>query len=200
MRWDRFFEDLEGQLDSEWEAERAALDTEAERLRVARVTLRERLVAVTAEAAVSIDLWDATVLVGRVAGVGADWVAVDVASRRSGAVIVPLSAVSMITAAGADLVRSARDATAGSPLAQRMGFGFVLRDLARRRVPVTVQLSGPAGGRALSGTIDRAGADHLDLAVHDAGAPRRAADVHGYRVIPFAGVSFVRLDAVAPLP
>ena len=32
MRWDRFFEDLEDQLDSEWEAERAALDTESERL------------------------------------------------------------------------------------------------------------------------------------------------------------------------
>ena len=34
VRWDRFFEDLEDQLDSEWEAERAALDTEAERLRL----------------------------------------------------------------------------------------------------------------------------------------------------------------------
>ena len=45
MRWDRFFEDLEDQLDSEWEAERAALDTEAERLRLSRVALRERLVA-----------------------------------------------------------------------------------------------------------------------------------------------------------
>ena len=43
MRWDRFFDDLEGQLASEWEAERAALDTEAERLRLSRVALRERL-------------------------------------------------------------------------------------------------------------------------------------------------------------
>ena len=41
MRWDRFFEDLEDQLDSEWEAERAALDTEAEK------TLYERLKALT---------------------------------------------------------------------------------------------------------------------------------------------------------
>ena len=39
MRWDRFFDDLEGQLASEWEAERAVLDSESERLRVARMTL-----------------------------------------------------------------------------------------------------------------------------------------------------------------
>lgn len=43
MRWERFFEDLEHQLDSEFEAERAALDTEAERLRLSRLRLRERL-------------------------------------------------------------------------------------------------------------------------------------------------------------
>jgi hypothetical protein len=43
VRWDRFFDDLEDQLASEWEAERAALDTEAERLRLSRVALTERL-------------------------------------------------------------------------------------------------------------------------------------------------------------
>ncbi len=45
MRWERFFDDLEDQLASEWEAERAALDSEAERLRLAHVALRERIAA-----------------------------------------------------------------------------------------------------------------------------------------------------------
>ncbi|MFV4913358.1 hypothetical protein PFZ49_07315, partial [Microbacterium lacticum] len=76
MRWDRFFEDLEDQLDSEWEAERAALDTEAERLRLSRVALRERLVALCREPrGVALHLQDGGVHSGRLARVGADWCA-----------------------------------------------------------------------------------------------------------------------------
>ncbi|MBN9169218.1 MAG: hypothetical protein J0J11_04735, partial [Microbacterium sp.] len=55
------------------------------------------------------------------------------------------------------------------------------------------------GGRALSGTIDRALHDHLDIALHDPGAPRRSADVTGVRVVPFGAVAWVRLDAAAVL-
>ena len=64
MRWDRFFDDLEDQLASEWEAERAVLDTEAERLRLSRVTLRERLRGLPASAVSSFEFVDATVLTG----------------------------------------------------------------------------------------------------------------------------------------
>ena len=77
-----------------------------------------------------------------------------------------------------------------------MSFGFVLRDLVRRRLAVTVHLR---DGAALSGTIDRAGADHLDLALHDPGSPRRAASVTGFRMIPFDAVAWVRLEAAAVL-
>ena len=199
MRWDRFFEDLEDQLDSEWEAERAALDSEAERLRVSRLALRERLVALAhaGEAPVSIDLLDTTVVVGRVEAVGADWISLAPETRRPGLVLVPLHAVVGVGMARTDVVRTAREASAGSALRQRMSFGFVLRDLARKRVPVGVQLS---TGRTLTGTIDRAGADHLDLALHDAGAPRRATDVAGYRLVALASVVLVRPDAPAVLP
>ena len=83
----------------------------------------------------------------------------------------------------ADLLRSARPAPPRSPLADRLTFGFVLRDLVRRRAGVAVHL---ASGRLLTGTIDRAGADHLDLALHEPGAPRRSDAVAGYRLVPFA--------------
>ncbi len=54
MRWDRFFEDLEDQLDSEWEAERAALQralaraggnvsAAAQQLGISRATLHRKL-------------------------------------------------------------------------------------------------------------------------------------------------------------
>lgn len=195
MRWDRFFEDLEDQLDSEWEAERAALDSEAERLRVSKLTLRERLVAaVGAEA--GIELAGGTTVSGSVAAVGADWCAIALAEAR-GAVLVPLWSVGAVTLAHETLLRAARSANAGSALARRMGFGFVVRDLVRRRVPVAVEL---VSQRVLTGTIDRAGADHLDLALHDAGAPRRAGAVAGYRLVPFAAVAAVRVESPLPLP
>lgn len=192
MRWDRFFEDLEDQLSSEWEAERAALDTEAERLRLSRIALRERLVALAGGDEHTVDVGDEAVLRGRIAVVGADWIAL----RGTGpdALIVPLAAIRVIGATHADLLRSARPpaAEARTVLSDRMSVGFVLRDAARRRVPVEVRLF---GGRTLHGTIDRAGADHLDLALHPPGTPRRASEVSGHRIVPFAAIACVRLDS-----
>ncbi|MEU1972457.1 hypothetical protein ABZ477_12415 [Microbacterium sp. NPDC019599] len=193
MRWDRFFDDLEEQLASEWEAERAVLDSEAERLRLSRVPLRDRLTVLSepgAEASPAFELRDGTVLVGRVTGVGADWTALDPAESRAGAVLVPLSAIVSIGMPHPDLLRSAR-AVAPSPLRERMTLGFAVRDLVRRRVGVTIHLS---SGRVLSGTVDRAGVDHLDLALHDPGAPRRAGDVSGHRIVPFEAILWIRLE------
>lgn len=191
VRWNRFFEDLEDQLDSEWEAERAALDTEAERLRLSRVALRERLVALVGDPRpVTLHLIDAGPVVGTIDRVGADWVA-SVGTDGTAATVVPLHAVAQIALAPDAVLASVREADAGPALGQRMGFGFVLRDLVRRRVEVAVHL---AGGQVLAGTIDRAGADHLDVALHEPGSPRRAANVVGFRVVPFAAVRAVRLS------
>ena len=197
MRWDRFFDDLEGQLASEWEAERAALDTEAERLRLSRVALRERLAVLEDREATpalpSFEIVDGTVLAAEVTGVGADWVALQ--GARAVALLLPFTAITAIGMPHADVLRSARPA-ARSSLADRMTFGFVVRDMVRRRVAVTVHLT---HGRMLTGTIDRAGADHLDLALHEPGSPRRATEVTGYRIVPFSAVAWIRLDSGAPL-
>jgi hypothetical protein len=200
MRWERFFDDLEDQLASEWEAERAALDTEAERLRLSRVSLRERLLMLAERergvTAPTFDFTDGGTLAAEVTGVGADWVALDAPSQPRAAVIAPFTGIAGVGMPHADLLRSARPAPARSPLAERLTFGFALRDLVRRRSPVMVHLS---NGRALSGTIDRAGADHFDLAVHEQGAPRRAEAVSGYRIIAFAAVSRIRVDGRPPV-
>lgn len=201
MRWDRFFEDLEDQLDSEWEAERAALDTEAERLRLSRIPLRDRLVALAGSGGrvpeITADLRDGTVLAGAVTRVGADWMALSVPGAGTAAVwLVPSEGISTLVLRAEDVLATARDANPGGTLGQRMMFGFVIRDLVRRRIPVTVHLT---SGRVLSGTIDRAGADHLDIAVHETGAVRRADQITGYRLIPLGAVAAVRLDAVVDL-
>ncbi|MGW9114803.1 hypothetical protein [Microbacterium sp. NPDC055683] len=198
MRWERFFEDLEDQLAAEWEAERAALDSEAERVRVARLELRSRLVALAAAPAqaVSLEVSDGSAIDATIDAVGADWMAVRTRAtgrEAAGAIVVlPLRALRSLGAAHGEVLRSARPTPHEGRLAQRVTFGFALRDLARRRVPVVV---GIVSGRSLTGTLDRVGADHLDLAVHDAGSPRRASEVTGYRVISFEAVSWVRVDA-----
>jgi len=197
MRWDRFFEDLEDQLDSEWEAERTALDTEAERLRLSRVMLRERFAALVSDGESAgeptLELRDGTVAAGRLTAVGADWVALEQPGAHAGVVVVPLAAVRAVGLSHVDVLRSARPAEPGRRrvLADRMGLGYVLRDAARRRVGVAVRLD---GGRTLTGTVDRAGADHLDLALHDAGSPRRRSEVTGFRLVAFDAIVWVRLE------
>lgn len=195
MRWERFFEDLEDQLDSEWEAERAALDSEAERLRMSQRTLRERLVA-TVGGELGIELAGGAAASGRVVAVGADWCGLDPVETRGGTVLVPLWSVRALTMSHEGVLRAARSAGPGSSLSQRMTFGFVLRDLVRKRVPVSVELGSQ---RALTGTIDRAGADHLDIALHDPGLPRRADAVTGFRIVPFTAIAAIRLASALPL-
>lgn len=195
MRWERFFEDLQDQFDAEWEAERAVLDTEAERLRLSKVTLRERLLVVARTEAsqrpdIVVELIGSESVHARITAVGVDWVGVEMAAGRSG--IIPVAAISALQLPHADVLRSARPADTGrASVAERMGIGFVLRDLVRRRVPVTVATT---DARTRSGTIDRAGVDHLDLALHEPGEPRRADSVRGHRIVPFSALAWVRVD------
>lgn len=203
MRWNLFFEDLEDQLASEWEAERAALDTEAERLRLSRMELRSRLAALvgarSAEdaAPLSLELADGTTLSARIQALGADWLAaVPADGGRWGITIVPLAGIRCIGLAYGELLHTARPLDARAGLSERMTFGFVMRDVARRRAPVSLGL---LSGRVLTGTIDRAGADHLDVALHEPGAPRRAGDVLGFRLVPFSAIAWARLDAANSL-
>ncbi|MFY9714465.1 MAG: hypothetical protein WAK00_13415 [Microbacterium sp.] len=204
MHWDRLFEDLEGQLASEWEAERAALDAESERLRISRLELRSRLRMLCAvDSPVTIELAGGQRLPVRLRALGADWIAAESSSdaeSRAGRTmsVIPLHAISGMTMDHGMLLASLDPETAAeTSLRERMTFGFVLRDLARRRVPVRIALQ---GGDEVHGTIDRAGADHLDLAVHDAGEVRRAEAVRGFRIVPFSALLRLRTAGVAQLP
>ena len=196
VHWDRLFEDLEGQLASEWEAERAVLDAESERLRIARLDLRMRVRAlVEAGADATIDLVNGRRIPVMLQTLGADWVAV--ASRGTGdaptassALLLPLHAIAGIcTDHGMILASLEEPVVTDLSLRERMTLGFVLRDLARRRIPVHISTR---PGDEFHGTIDRAAADHLDLAQHDPGAARLAGAVRGFRMIPFASLIAVR--------
>ena len=196
MHWDRLFEDLEGQLASEWESERAALDAESERLRISRPELRARLrMLCSSSASATIDLPGGHRIRARLHALGADWVAASLAeaegtSSTRTTQMIPLAAIRGLSVDHGLLLASLEDAVDATPvLRERMSLGFVLRDLARRRVPVTLTTIDRLD---LHGTVDRAGADHLDLALHDRGEARRASAVREFRIVPFAALASVR--------
>jgi hypothetical protein len=199
MRWDNLFDDLESQLEQELNAEEIDVRAEEERLRLGRMTLRDRLVALRETGApagrgVRVLLTDGTAITVQPVTFGRDWISgdlVDESPRRSQC-IVPIASISALLLDRLQVAGSIEDgeqADEGRGLSRRLGLGFVLRDLCRRRAAVGLQL---ADG-LVHGTIDRVGRDHLDLAAHEPGSQRRESEVTHYRVVPFAQLLVVRL-------
>lgn len=190
VHWDRVFEDLESQLAAEWEAERAVLDAESERLRIAKLDLRTRLRVLEAHnCPLSLRLLsDSTRRTVTLRAVGADWIVTE--GTGTPALIVPLHAITSVETDHGSLLATLEE-TPPPPdtLRERMTLGFLLRDLARRRVPLHLALH---DGEALHGTVDRAGSDHLDLAIHDSGESRRAASVRAFRIVPFESLVWLQ--------
>ena len=182
MRWQALFDDLEAQLD---EAEASDLRAEvADRTRreAALLHLVDRARAAVGSE-VLLRLVAAGPVRGRLLDVGADWLLVEEPPQRE--VLVPLRAVAALTGLS---VRADAPGSAGR-VARRLDLAWALRGLVRDRAPVAVLL---AGGAVLSGTLDRVGADHVDLAEHPGGEPRRAGAVRQVSALPLAAVVAVR--------
>lgn len=196
MRWDQLFDDLESQLDQEQRDEERALALEEERLRLGRLTLRDRLGAMARSgaddpgASVRVELRGGLVLDLRPLAFGRDWMsAAAIAPAHQGdQVVVPLAAITAVLPTRGQLEPSISPLPEPTPrLAERIGLPFVLRDLCRRRTPVQLTTS---DGR-LHGTLDRVARDHVDLALHEPGSARRESEVRGYRIIPLTQVLLV---------
>jgi hypothetical protein len=76
------------------------------------------------------------------------------------------------------------------PAARRHRLSLALRELARRREPVRVEL---LDGERVDGTIEAVGADYLEVAEHDPGEARRRTAVKARRFVGFAAVVAVTL-------
>jgi len=213
MRWDSLFDDLEGQLEQELRADELDQFAEEERLRIGRLSLRDRLVAVHDGAAhdtarhdgadrdgqppVRVILNSGEHLVLRTLSFGRDWFTAQLVgdTRRPVQCVVPLAAIATVVLSRAQtelsLVPSTEPATTTgqSTLAARLTLPFVLRDLCRRRAPVDVRTT----FGDVHGTIDRVGRDHFDLATHESGRPRRQSAVVDHRVIPLDRLLLLRL-------
>lgn len=197
MRWDNLFDDLTSQLEQELDSESALLASEDERVRIARLPLRDRIVSlVTARAApagtLRFTLTNGERLRLDPVNIGQDWVAGVIvnSAQVSAQCVLPFSAIATLELECTHLERSlARGGSASESISARLDFGLVLRDLCRRRCALTLTL---AGGTH-HGTIDRVGSDHLDLAVHERGAARRERDVERFLIVPRNQVLLLRL-------
>jgi len=197
VRWDNLFDDLEGQLENELNAEDLELRAEEERLRLGRLALRQRLTGVLAGPAASpvlrVVLVDGQTLSVRPTTFGRDWLAADLLEAGTGnpQCILPFAAVGAVILQPAQVPESlAAETETPARLVDRIGLPFVLRDLCRRRKSLLIH----TGVGPVTGTIDRVGRDHVDLAVHPPGTLRRAPDVQQYRIVPLSQIYLVRLD------
>ena len=213
MRWDNLFDDLESQLEHELGVEDLELRVEEERLRLGRLSLRNRMRAASGvdegRRAAPLRLWLVDGSTARLfpTTFGRDWVSGDLvadereemgAHRASVRALVPLDAIASVGLDDAQLAESlhaepdpdaSRTPDAAPRLIDRLGLAFALRDLARRRSPLTVTTR----SGVLHGTIDRVARDHFDLALHDPGSPRRPSNVRGTRIVPMASLILVRV-------
>lgn len=181
MRWRGLFEDLEAQFEAAHSAELAGEVAERSRREAALLRLADRLRA--AEGAVlAVTLPGAGVLRGRVLDAGVDWLLLEEDGARE--VLVPLDPVLGVTGLGA---RSA--APQDGAVAKRLDLRWALRGLARSRTGVALGL---VDGSVATGTLDRVGADHLDLAEHGLGEARRPAAVRQVRLVPLAALALIR--------
>jgi hypothetical protein len=182
VRWERLFEDLEAQLEAAERDELTAEVADRTRREVAQMLLADRLgPALGAE--VELRVQGAGVIGGSLRRFGRGWLLLDPGGRPE--VVVAWPAILALRGLPVSVSPTADRAE----LAGRLDLGHVLRGIARDRSPVAIVL---CDGSQLAGTIDRVGADFLDLAEHPAGEPRRPGNVSAMRAVSLAGLSVVR--------
>lgn len=184
MRWEALFADLEAELLAAEGEELATEVADRSRREAARLRLSDRLRPAISSSLI-VATCGGTTPTGRLEAVGPDWLLLTEGGGRE--VLVASAAVLSITELGA---RTAEPGSGGS-VAARLDLRFALRGLARSRVGVSVTL---ADGTVVAGTLDRVGADFVEVAEHSAGEPRRAGFVRAVRTIPLTALMTVRWD------
>lgn len=182
MRWDALFADLEAQAAAlEW-AERAAEVEERTRGEIGALGLLDR-----ARAAVGLPLrlrlCGPLAVTGTLGGVGPDWLLLDEGAGRE----IVVASARLISVRG--LARFSAVPDSAGFVESRLGLRHVLRGVARDRSGVRVHLD---DGSTVDATIDRVGADFIEVATHPAAEARRGRDVRDVELLPLAALVAVR--------
>jgi hypothetical protein len=181
MRWQHLFADLTAQFDEAEAAAELAESASRARAEVGAVSLAGRLAGSTG-AQVRLRCRGAGQQAGLLVDVGPDWLL-------------------LVDERGAESVVATRTVTSAEGLGRRTGSGeddvrprvqfdlrLVLRATARDRSAVLLTTD---DGVVLTGTIDRVGADFVELAEHPLDEPRRAVAVRAVHAVALAAVAVV---------
>ncbi|GAB2487944.1 hypothetical protein [Jatrophihabitans fulvus] len=182
MRWEGLFADLEAQAEALEQAERAAEVEERTRAEVGRLGVHERLRAGVGMA-VRLRVAGGLALAGRLDRVGPDWLLIAEDAGREAVV----ATAALLGVRG--LARWSAAPGGEGVVASRLTLRHALRGVARDRAVVRVHL---VDGSTLDGTLDRVGADFVELAAHAPGEVRRRNDVRENELVPLPALAAVR--------
>ena len=182
MRWQALFDDLEAQLAAADAAELQAEVADRTRREAGLVALVDRLRAAVGHP-VGVAVTAAGTVHGRLLDAGPDWLLVEEDGRRE--VLIPLPSVLGVTGLGSRTDPPGAEGEVG----RRLDLRWALRGLARNRAGVSVVLQDAS---VVTGTLDRVGADHLDVAEHPPGEARRPGAVRQVRLVPLGAIALVR--------
>jgi hypothetical protein len=182
VRWQRLFSDLEAQAE-----ELATRDFEGEvaertRIEIGKLRLVDRLRAATGHS-VQVSCLGAGLVCGDLDQVGSGWLLLTESPGREA--LIPLDAVLSLVGLGALSATPGSEGRVGS----RLDLRHALRRIVRDRAPVQVLL---VDGTGFDGTLDRVGADFVEVAEHPRGEPRRSTAVQRVRTLPLAALALVR--------
>ena len=182
MRWDGLFADLEAQAASLDTAQRAGEVDERARTEIGRIGLLDRLRPAVGQS-VRLRCRGGLAVVGVAVRIGAGWLLIDEGSNREALV----ATAELVSVSGLGRLSAVPDSQ--GIVESRLGLRHVLRGIARDRSVVSVHL---VDATVSDGTIDRIGADFVEIAAHAAGETRRRDEVRDVLVVPFSAVVAVR--------
>lgn len=184
-RWDGLFADLEAQSAALELGERAAEIEERTRSEAARLTIIDRLRPMVG-APLRIRCGQGLSISGQLRHVGSEWVLLDEGFGREAVVVLS----SMHVVSGLGRLSTAPDSM--PRVESRLGISHVLRGLARDRSSLRAHL---VDGSVLDGTIDRLGADFVEMAAHPSGELRRRGAVREMVLVAVGSLVALRRDA-----
>jgi hypothetical protein len=178
MRWTYLFADLESQAERLADAERGSEVAERIRIETGRLALLDRLRAAVGHS-ISLRCTGVGPCNGRLDRVGKDWLLV--VESTGAETLVPLRSVLGVGGLGRN--------SSAQVAAIEIGLRSVLRGIVRDRAPVRLVLG---DGTPVDGTLDRVGADYVEVAEHPVGEARRPGLVRGVRTVPLCAIGVLR--------
>jgi hypothetical protein len=182
MRWDELFDDLEAQFGEAEAADQAGEVTDRSRRELSLLRLVDRVRPVIGRP-LTLRLVGAGVVEGELAAIGPDWLLLSEVGGREA--LVAAHAVVWI---GGLAAQTAVPHGEGQ-VAARLDLAYALRGIVRDRSAVTLTLT---DGSTAAGTLDRVGADFVEVAEHAPGEPRRHDAVRAVRAYPLTSLVVVR--------